>query len=565
MRFITSIRIRDFRSIAAADVEDLRDIVPVVGLNGSGKSNLMRALNLFFTGQVERQSGINLQRDFREPGRKVKRRVAVEVDLDYSVFEDLRQDYLDALRSISGGARQVTIRKEWTVEPGLSVFSAPLGETVQPLRPDQLPAVDRVLGMVRFRYLPNHVHPSRILENEENEIRGMLFARLRRRQVLQEQTVKEISAAADELMQPIIDVMKRATGEVSRVELATPRDWRELAWAFGMKLRGPQSQAFDALVHGSGVQSVLAYSILHAVDTSFLGSFGWRKGAVWALEEPESFLHVGLQEELARLLASYTEKDPLQILVTTHATPFLGISDKGLLTQTDAMGRTEMACVSRKELVNTAFTSRIAPWAHALHVGPPKPMLLVEGVSDRDLLLRAYEQSGIGNPYQILALPDLHADLQGGDDIPSYLKYNAPALAARPDDSPVFVLRDWESGPKPIAAIQSALSIHSTSRCFSWPLDLTNSDLSERFVGIEKFLSTSFIEHVGSSLGLPLLTPRSSSQVTWRYDVNRSDLNARKSEIHQELADRNNPDDIRPLVAALPWLSRQLAESPPLF
>jgi energy-coupling factor transporter ATP-binding protein EcfA2 len=568
--FLTAIRINDFRSIADVALDEIGDITPVVGLNGSGKSNLMRALNLLFTGNVEGSEGIDLRRDFREPGRKAKRRVAVEVDLDFGIFDSLRSEYTDALDMLAAGSRQVTIRKEWTLEPATretvtTVMACATGGPPTPVRPEQGPLAQRLLSAVRFRYISNHIHPSRILQHEEDEIRRMLFDRLGKRQVLQERVVKSISAVAGELMQPVAEVMQKATGEVANVELTTPADWRELVWTFGMQLRGPQTQPFDALLHGSGVQSVLAYSILHAIDTSFSGSFGWRKGAIWAVEEPESFLHAGLQEELSRLLVEYSAGEPLQVVFSTHATPSLGVAERGFVASLNEAGHTEFTPATKAELLQNAYTARIAPYAHALHTGPPKPLLLVEGRSDRDLLLRAYRESGVANPYDIRALSDLDERLQGGDDLPGWLRYNAAALRARPETSPVFALRDWESRQNIVNQIVNALEPHPTSRCFAWPKDLTNQDLSDNFTGIEKFLSTEFIQHAAQQLGLQLLAPIPPHEPVWRFDVNKRSFEERKSALHRELAERANADDLSPLKNALAWLSGQLAATPPML
>jgi energy-coupling factor transporter ATP-binding protein EcfA2 len=570
LRFLTAIRINDFRSVADAALDQIGDITPVVGLNGSGKSNLMRALNLLFTGNVEGTEGIDLRRDFREPGRKAKRRVAVEVDLDFGIFDSLRSEYTDALDALAAGSPQVTIRKEWTLDPATretvtTVMACAAGEAPTTVRPEQGPLAQRLLSAVRFRYISNHVHPSRILQHEEEEIRRMLFDRLGKRQILQDRVVASIGTVAGELMRPVAEVMQTATGEVATVELTTPADWRELVWAFGMQLRGPQTQPFDALLHGSGVQSVLAYSILHAIDTSFSGSFGWRKGAIWAVEEPESFLHAGLQEELGRLLVEYSTDEPLQTVFSTHATPFLGVAEEGFVASLDEAGHTEFKRAARTELLQNAYTARIAPYAHALHTGPPKALLLVEGKSDRDLLLRAYQESGMANPYDIRALSDLDERLQGGDELPRWLRYNAAALRARPETSPVFVLRDWESRENIMNQIETALEPHRTSRCFAWPKDLTNQDLSDNFTGIEKFLSTDFIEHAARQLGLQLLAPVPPHEPAWRFDVNKRSFEERKHAVHEELAQRANTDDLLPLKQALSWLSGQLAATPPML
>ena len=105
--------------------------------------------------------------------------------------------------------------------------------------------------------------------------------------------------AAESLMGPVSTELREATKRISRVELGTPSDWGELLWAFGLRMGSGASAGREAVLHGSGIQSVLAYSVLHMLDTSLGSGFGWRRGAVWAVEEPESFLHADLQAQLA--------------------------------------------------------------------------------------------------------------------------------------------------------------------------------------------------------------------------------------------------------------------------
>jgi energy-coupling factor transporter ATP-binding protein EcfA2 len=165
MQFLTSVRITDFRSIAQAKIDDLSDITPVVGLNGSGKSNLMRALNLFFNGELEPGQAVDLRRDFREPGRRKALRLVIEADLDFGEFAELRPQLEDALDQLVGGAKNLTVRKEWTLDPttkletvtAISVGPAGDEPTLVPL--DQLALITRLLNVIRFRYQPNHVHP----------------------------------------------------------------------------------------------------------------------------------------------------------------------------------------------------------------------------------------------------------------------------------------------------------------------------------------------------------------------------------------------------------------------
>lgn len=376
--------------------------------------------------------------------------------------------------------------------------------------------------------------------------------------------MKQIASGASDLMGPIRAAMARATGEIGDVELTTPGDWRELAWAFGLKMQAAQTQSFETLLHGSGVQSVLAYEVLHAIDTTFSGSFGWRKGAVWAVEEPESFLHARLQGELARSFAEYAAGSDLQIFLTTHASAFLGSADEGIVVEIDDSGRSAFEMRPRAEVIRHAYSAGAAPFSHPLHTGPPKPLLLVEGKNDRELVTRAFDDSKLANPYEILCLQDFDPSLSGGDQIAGWLRYQREALEARPETSPVFVLIDWEAKAATTNKIAAELKGHATSRCLQWPADLTNEDLSENWAGVERFLSTEFVEFLGDEGIVDLLVP-ASSRPAWKYSVDKKQLAMAKADIHSELDDRDDPDDIEPLIQACDWLASQLKVAPPLL
>jgi AAA15 family ATPase/GTPase len=47
---IAYLGIENFRSLRTVEMRELWKYVPIVGLNSSGKSNVLRALNLFFNG-----------------------------------------------------------------------------------------------------------------------------------------------------------------------------------------------------------------------------------------------------------------------------------------------------------------------------------------------------------------------------------------------------------------------------------------------------------------------------------------------------------------------------------
>ena len=66
MRLIDHIKLANFRSIESVSIE-AGELTALIGTNGSGKSNVLRALNLFFNGAVEGGVALELRRDFHKP------------------------------------------------------------------------------------------------------------------------------------------------------------------------------------------------------------------------------------------------------------------------------------------------------------------------------------------------------------------------------------------------------------------------------------------------------------------------------------------------------------------
>lgn len=85
MQIIKDFEIRSFRSIRHCKIEDLADFSILSGLNNSGKSNFLRALNLFFRGEPEPGVPINLQRDFYRGDLSSKKRKQISVSVHFTL------------------------------------------------------------------------------------------------------------------------------------------------------------------------------------------------------------------------------------------------------------------------------------------------------------------------------------------------------------------------------------------------------------------------------------------------------------------------------------------------
>lgn len=564
MRFIRAVEITGFRSIGHLTISDLEDAIPIVGPNGSGKSNILRALNLFFNGEVESGYPLDLRRDFFDPHHRSKSKKQISIAVTMRLENPLRKALQEALNQHAEGSSDFTIQKQYALDSAthdsiVSIWIGPAGGSLKKVPINEHSLVERLLRAVRFRYISNHVHPTELLQNEGENIRRVLFDRLGKSPHFGGEQLALMGDAARSLLEPASAKMRMAVGAGFHVELDTPDDWRELIWTFGLRIGSSVDERREVRLHGSGIQSALAYAIMYLIDSSLGNEFGWRKGAIWAIEEPESFLHADLQAKLAAAFNDYTATDRIQIAYSTHSTAFLGLADSGVLvTAGDGASLVEMR--DRNSLVRYATSSGLSPYSHPLHLGALKPMLLVEGKDDRLLIQRAYKAAEQLCPYDIVALNDLEPGMSGGvDQISTYLKNNKAAIRARPAGSPIICLVDWEVSPGKVGSISKLLEPHSGSRCVAFPRELRPSIYHKGIVGLESFLATSFFDHASEAIGLDVVRRNNPPAGEWELMIEKDELGSKKVELHRLLHQRDNPDDIAPLVAAVPWISSLLS------
>ncbi|WP_394699778.1 AAA family ATPase [uncultured Pseudodesulfovibrio sp.] len=86
MNIIEKIEINYFRSAYSVTLSDLKDITTLIGENDSGKSNILKALNLFFNNDTELNSVFNFFDDIsrtREKEAKKGKRPDDRMDKNY--------------------------------------------------------------------------------------------------------------------------------------------------------------------------------------------------------------------------------------------------------------------------------------------------------------------------------------------------------------------------------------------------------------------------------------------------------------------------------------------------
>ncbi|MEL6196001.1 MAG: AAA family ATPase [Myxococcota bacterium] len=295
---IERISIRNFRSIRSFRSSDLRDVNLFVGPNDAGKSNILRALDLFFN--ADRQTGIELnwQRDFCRFAETPKRKAPeISIELDLSpppTFKD---------------RKKVRWKKSWR-------RNEQVRETLKYLDGKPIEGKGKIryfVRAIRYDYVPAIKGPTFFAE-----LMSSLYDMLERTVAHQ---VRAASSAFTETINTnttaILEEIKERLGLDTRIEL--PPDLRQL---FGQLefTSTSSSEPFSLLQRGDGVKVRHVPIVLRwlADQANFLSSPGKPKTAtIWGYEEPENNLELRKCFELANEFLDASGS--IQMFVTTHS------------------------------------------------------------------------------------------------------------------------------------------------------------------------------------------------------------------------------------------------------
>lgn len=294
---ITRIRIRNFRSIVFAEF-DPRQYNVLVGANDSGKSNFLRALNLFFNNEVESGVPFRFARDFSRTAKTGKGKAQeVRIELFIEVPSNYRAN------------EEVVWRKVWRADSPVFSERTFVSKTEIPGRSKVLSWLDAhrfhyvpaVRGSEYFRSLMRDVHDT-LAESYEAELRAASGAFIRDLRQHTEQ---------------IGSILRAQIGLQSELQL--PPDLKSLFEVLDFET----DSGVSFRQRGDGVQAAHIPAIL-----KFLADSQHRLAArgkplptsIWAYEEPENNLEFARAFSIAEQLFEYSRDH--QIFLTTHSPAF---------------------------------------------------------------------------------------------------------------------------------------------------------------------------------------------------------------------------------------------------
>lgn len=316
---ITKVDIRNFRSVRSLTLAPGKLSV-LVGKNDSGKSNVLRALNLFFNGRTMPTDELKFEVDNNVNDRPNRRAREINIRLEIQLP--------DSYRATNGD--YVVWERKWRVEglvhdeySGRRRVDGPRGgASVQRI---DIPAQSNAHALLRNI---NYVYVPAIKDLEYfSELRASIY------DVIAEVADREFRLSSQDFEQSISHQLGDLTSQITtslgfRSRLALPKDLSHIFESLDFLSEG---QNISLNARGDGIKARHIPLILKFMADKKRGL--QVRGAqphtfIWGYEEPENNLELSSCVELADEFWSFIDRGVSQIFLTTHSPVFYNLHRK---------------------------------------------------------------------------------------------------------------------------------------------------------------------------------------------------------------------------------------------
>lgn len=487
---LISVEIENFRSIFGAPLKaDFDDFTVVVGANNCGKSNVLRALQLFFAGFIDghpyttdvdypktsslspaAQTKITLTVSYQPSKETGLKRALDEIESNTDQVR-LDNDHISLRLSYSkngvdswqflGKKGTRNISKELIHRVRDALRQSVIFKYI-PVGRDSLESITTELGSELIRTIFSGWSGAVKKRQEINEAIALLLGRL----------TPELKSSSSSVTASIRNVFQ----EVEHLDLRLPfANLEEMLPSLMPVILDTAETGLKS--KGAGLQTSSLLFLLKYLADNHPQRNNARQTFVWAIEEPESFLHPSKQKAMAELMFGFSSE--VQTIVTTHCPHF--VPRGGLRVRTHILGKDLTAPHSTKVLGNDFELAR-----QTLGVTLQDSMILypinivVEGPSDEILLmgaLRKLADVATLNYYDVKFFPAGNATSAAYlfESLRSYSDPTSKVLLVLDGDDAGRKARDQLLG----RASRDGIELKSNRDFFQLPSDVDNL-LSER-------------------------------------------------------------------------------------
>lgn len=316
MQIIESIEILFFRSIYYLKIKDLTSLNVISGKNDVGKSNILKALNLFFNGQTDWQQPLDFYRDFN-----IQRYSKVRESIKGRQFISVKITFIRGHRCEQSLPEKFTVSRKWYRD--LSVdqkddLRLRMGPTVDSKKLSLAKGnLSRFLNSIKYEYVPA-IKEQQVFNHIMSNLQDTLLELNLDQQEGINLTLESLNSQVESVSQKLSQEFEQASGIKSQLSL--PANLSNLYKAFFVHTAYGEKSQHNILLEqrGDGIRVRYIPSILN-----YVGNMS-KKSYIWGFEEPENSVEYGLASKMADDFEQrYSQTS--QIFVTSHSPSFFSL------------------------------------------------------------------------------------------------------------------------------------------------------------------------------------------------------------------------------------------------
>lgn len=306
MELIDRVEISYFRSIYKEQLDGVKGTNVLFGRNDSGKSNVLRALNLFFNNQTNPGQNFNFERDFCHA--RLAEADVPDRDIRKFVYVKLSINTPRTWRPSLG--EHFWVKRQWSVTRQEDPL---LESSIQDDSKQQY--LTRFLNRVRFHYIPA-IKDRRIFEH----LLGNIYRVVSSHEAFGA-SLSDFSSALQARTESLTKGLSEGLGVTSVI--SPPDDLTDLFRSLDFETRSEQGDSYSlTLQRGDGIQVRHIPTIL-----AFLSDAGSQDFHLWGFEEPENSLELANAIEEAKVFRQYGQDANKQIFLTSHSPAFFALEN----------------------------------------------------------------------------------------------------------------------------------------------------------------------------------------------------------------------------------------------
>jgi predicted ATP-dependent endonuclease of OLD family len=317
MKYIKEIEIRYFRSIYNLKLKEVEKCTIFSGKNDSGKSNVLKALNLFFNNKTDWQTSFNFQSDFnldrlsevREESVKGKQFIQISITFNRG------NNYINTL------PETFTVKKQWDRYSLLPKVSDDLEQqlTRGKIKNDKINIIRRSLtgfmNKINFEYVPA-IKDKRLFDHVLNLLqKDIIELSIKKGQHINDDIIN-VSNKFQSNVEDLSLEFKKST-EVDTV-VSLPGDPSELFQVLNVTTKFGETNEYNVPINnrGDGIRLRYLPSLFNYLAQNHNGYY------ILGFEEPENSMELGLSTKMAKDFQVNYSKNA-QIFITSHSSAFL--------------------------------------------------------------------------------------------------------------------------------------------------------------------------------------------------------------------------------------------------